>query len=208
MNDMDMIQALLARGADVNAVDMLGRTPLHVAARSGNLALVKLLLTFNPDVGKQPKGYWSPLHRAVQDNHTEIARLLLAHNADRLATDFKGSIPLHGVRSPEMVDLLLEDLSVQQLGSVDRGGCPPWKGALRAANCSPSIMPTFDALIRAIPEHMVDQLQSHAQNIEAILAETEGADITGWTKFGTGPPSSEALRYVLDMIRQKIASCT
>lgn len=206
MNKTDMIQALLARGVDVNAVNNWGETLLHVAVQHGNLALVKLLLTFNPDVGKQPKGYRSPLHSAVRGNRIEIARLLLAHNADRLAPDVAGLIPLPYVRSPEMVDLLLEDLSVQQLGRVDEWGCPPWKGVLRDANCSPSIMPTFDALIRAIPEHMVDQLQSSVQDLEVVLAKMEGADFVRWTGSGSVSSSFEALHHVLDVMRQKITS--
>jgi ankyrin repeat protein len=177
-----------------------------VAVRYGNLARVKLLLTFNPYVGKHPNDDTSPLHSAVHDNHVEIARLLLAHNADRLARDFMGSIPLHHVYSPEMVHLLLEHLPVQQMGSVDCWGCPPWKEVLRAADCSPSIMPTFDALIRAMPEHMVNQLQSSVQDFEVVLAEMEGADFVSWA--GIACSSSEGLHHVLDVMRQKITSRT
>jgi hypothetical protein len=65
-------------------------------------------------------------------------------------------------------------------------------------------MPTFAVLIRAMPEHMVDQLESHVQDIEGILAETEGEDIIRWTESGTAYSSSEMLRQVLDVIRQKI----
>jgi ankyrin repeat protein len=125
LNETDMIQALLSRGVDINAVNDVGDTLLHVAVQYGSVPLVKLLLPFNPHVGKRPDSYGSSLRSAVQGNHIEIARLLLSHNADRLPLDFMGSIPLHHVCSPEMVDLLLEDLSVQQLSSVDGRGHPP-----------------------------------------------------------------------------------
>ncbi|MEO8326941.1 MAG: ankyrin repeat domain-containing protein, partial [Nitrospirota bacterium] len=41
---VDTVSALIDRGADVNAKDLTGWTPLHAAAFKGNIQIVRLLL--------------------------------------------------------------------------------------------------------------------------------------------------------------------
>ena len=69
---------LIAKGADVNAKDMKGRTPLHEAAASGHKEIVEVLVTKGADVNANIGG-WTPLHLAVDEGHTEIADLLRKH---------------------------------------------------------------------------------------------------------------------------------
>ncbi|KAM3068353.1 hypothetical protein ACMFMG_009490 [Clarireedia jacksonii] len=51
MNDLPMVQYLLDCGANPNSTDMGCGTPLHYAARSGNLAAVKLLFDHGAKLG-------------------------------------------------------------------------------------------------------------------------------------------------------------
>jgi ankyrin repeat protein len=63
-------------------------TPLHWAARKGNLDVVKLLLEngANPNAVDNSKN--TPLHKAAGNGPTEVARLLLDSGADAtLAND-------------------------------------------------------------------------------------------------------------------------
>ena len=50
---LEVIQLLLDRGANPNAFDMLGHTPLILSARKGHLEVVKLLL----DRGADPNAF-------------------------------------------------------------------------------------------------------------------------------------------------------
>ncbi len=92
-HDAGIAEILLASGADPNAADHKGLTPLIMAARGGYTALAELLLRSGADANfKTPDGV-SALHYAAGRNHPEIARLLLDRNAD-VTADFGDGTPL------------------------------------------------------------------------------------------------------------------
>ena len=65
-------------GADVNARDDSGETPLHVAAAVGHSHLVRALVReFGANVNVRDRGDWAPLHRAEENGHYDTARMLL-----------------------------------------------------------------------------------------------------------------------------------
>jgi len=100
---MEILRLLLAAGADPNH-PTLSRTPLSLAAHTGDVEVVTLLL----DAGANPAGEaWSPLsdlprpkgrlafygnaiHEAAEKGFTEIVRLLCSRGADPLAKDHQG----------------------------------------------------------------------------------------------------------------------
>ena len=63
-----------------------GFTPLHIAAKYGQLKVAKLLLQkeANPDV--QGKNGLTPLHVATHYNHVSVALLLLSNKASSHST--------------------------------------------------------------------------------------------------------------------------
>lgn len=63
--DIDRINKLLNKGADVNVRDLAGYTALHYAARNGHATACKLLLERTADINAVTKaGNASSLHRA------------------------------------------------------------------------------------------------------------------------------------------------
>lgn len=58
--DNTTIQTLLAHGADVNAKDELGNTPLHNATAWGNLKAVRALIQAGADPMSKNKAGWTP----------------------------------------------------------------------------------------------------------------------------------------------------
>ncbi len=94
-----MVEFLLSKGANVNAVDTDASTPLHLAAISGNFDIVQLLLKNGADVNAKAAAVdypgETPLHATAFSGHTQIAELLLANGADIDAPSQFGYTPLY-----------------------------------------------------------------------------------------------------------------
>jgi len=92
--NIEAVKQHLAAGADVNAKDDNGWTPLHEAAWHGRKEIVELLIANGADVNPQDVNGWTPLHHAARNGHKEIAELLIAKGADVDAKNEDGETPL------------------------------------------------------------------------------------------------------------------
>ena len=81
------MRRMIKAGADVNAKNNLGGTPLHEAAASGHKEIVEVLITKGANVNVNIGG-WTSLHLAVDEGHTEIAELLRKHGG-KMAKEMK-----------------------------------------------------------------------------------------------------------------------
>src|ERR1041385_4103553 len=82
--DVVQMEALLARGAEINASNAHGWTPLHVAAAGGDPAVIALLLQHGADVHAQSHIGTTPLDNATtRGGRKAVIDLLLAHGAKR-----------------------------------------------------------------------------------------------------------------------------
>jgi len=70
-------------GADVNAKDKRGRTPLLFAASKGYWTFVKFLINEGADVNAKSDEGKTPLDRAISFNRTETIALLRKHGGKR-----------------------------------------------------------------------------------------------------------------------------
>jgi len=81
--DMSQLRVLLDElrpSVDVNGYNCDGQTALHQSCLSGNLDLVKLLVTFGADVRLANRDGWSALHIAAWKGHRDIALYLINAN--------------------------------------------------------------------------------------------------------------------------------
>ena len=80
--DVVKVKALIEEGADVNAKNENGWSPLHWAVMLEHKEIVELLIAHGADVNAKNKWGWTPLHMAALFCRTEIAKFLLSHGAD------------------------------------------------------------------------------------------------------------------------------
>ena len=100
--DMSKVQDLIKRGADVDAINKMGVTPLHIVTYRNSIETAKLLIDKGADVEAKNEYGHTPLHKATLYNFIEIAKLLLDAGADVNVEDEDGETPLGWAGSDEM----------------------------------------------------------------------------------------------------------
>lgn len=86
---LQVAAVLLEHGAPPNAVTKKGFTPLHLAAKYGNLKVANLLMSQKgAELDPRGKNGVTPLHVASQYKHHAVASALLEKGADPKAIKF------------------------------------------------------------------------------------------------------------------------
>ena len=89
-NDVDAVKKLLDDGADLDARDDTGKTPLMAASHSKYTDACKFLLEMAADVNQQSDSGSTALMLAAIDGHADIVKLLLDAGADVALQNYKG----------------------------------------------------------------------------------------------------------------------
>ena len=82
-------------GADVDARNRYGCTPLFYAVNMQRREVVELLLSKNAGVDISDNTGWTLVHEAAEKEDAEILRLLIAHGANVNVKDKNGETPLN-----------------------------------------------------------------------------------------------------------------
>jgi ankyrin repeat protein len=194
-----VVQVLVAAGADINTVAGDGYHLLKSAAETGDVEFVRALLKMGANVDTTSTGD-TALHTAVAWDQLEIVRMLLAGGADPNAEDVDMYTPLMQARSLECVEILLAaGASVDradQVGTevVHHHSDPEILGRLQNAGAplNPAQPSSRTALHRA------------AENGDVPLARyllEQGADVNGATLWGLTPLMSAAEHGRVDVMQ-------
>jgi ankyrin repeat protein len=113
----DLVEKLLARDAAVNKP---GWTPLHYAASSGQLSIMKILLDKYAFIDAQSPNGTTPLMMAAMYGSAESVKLLLDEGADPLMKNELGMTALSFAQQgkrPDAVEMLTAAMRAKQPGA-------------------------------------------------------------------------------------------
>ena len=108
---LEVAKFLIAKGANVNELNIQKETPLVYAAEGGHLKLAELLIAKGADVNIKTTLQASPIHYALWAEHIEMVKLMLKKGADLKWERGTGFSLLHEAanhQSAELVGLLLK----------------------------------------------------------------------------------------------------
>ena len=116
MNDPKSALWLIANGADINAKDNIGRTPLYWAAEGNTTEIAALLLKNGANVNVKDTEGITPLHLSASTNTIEIAALLLENGVKVNSKNNYDETPLDWA-------ILFERSEMQSLLRMHGGEC-------------------------------------------------------------------------------------
>mmetsp|Transcript_7185 Transcript_7185/g.10685 ORF Transcript_7185/g.10685 Transcript_7185/m.10685 type:complete len:296 (-) Transcript_7185:74-961(-) len=112
--DIESAKQCIANGANLDAVDSMSRTALHLACWKGDPDMVKLLLRSKASPTVRARDNFTPLHFAVQSGSIECCKILLEHEKKlltmRISKGNKSALHLAAAKNNlELVRFLLDE---------------------------------------------------------------------------------------------------
>jgi ankyrin repeat protein len=212
---VEAVRRLLAAGADPNAADSIGFTPLHQAAALGHRAIAELLLDRGAELDAQTTRLYTgpgqtiasggtPLHAAVANQRLALVKLLLQRGAAPDASSADKRTPLNAAATMGWIEgatHLLESGADPDLGyalHVASARDPKWVALLLDAGADPNLI-TPDTMMT--PLHSVVARSGGPSQASAELLLKRGAyanpgDSQGLTPldYDQSPKIEEVLR--------------
>ena len=94
-DDVDAIDWLKAKGADINARDSFGQTPIHIAAFGNFVDAMESLNRQGANINARDSTNDTPMHMAAVGNSMDAMKWLKEHGADINARNFESCTPMH-----------------------------------------------------------------------------------------------------------------
>ncbi|XP_055689252.1 85/88 kDa calcium-independent phospholipase A2 isoform X2 [Lutzomyia longipalpis] len=158
----EIIEALIERGTDVNALNFDGRTALHIMVGRNRLDCCVALLSHEAEIDLKDKDGKTPLHIAVEKKLVPIVQCLVVFGCDINMKNKDGKTPRHMVGKDASGSN--DDMILYILHSVGAKRCPP-----SSTKCPPgcNATGTYNGIPPATPESPESR-----EHIQQMLATT------------------------------------
>ncbi len=131
----DVINALIGRGAKVDAKDKQGMTPLHFASMNGRTDAINALIGRGAKVDAKDKQGMTPLHLAGMNGRTDAINALIGRGANVNAEDKQGMTPLNFASMNGRTDAINALIrGGANVNAMNRQGWTPLYGAVIRGN--------------------------------------------------------------------------
>jgi 7,8-dihydropterin-6-yl-methyl-4-(beta-D-ribofuranosyl)aminobenzene 5'-phosphate synthase len=186
---LDIVEFLIAAGADVDAQDDQKRTALHLACYDGRRDIVEKLISHRANIEARFANGATPLFWAVPGGHTEVFELLVNKGADVNAGDDRGYTPLRIsvlLGQKEVVEILLTKGADPNKRNDD--GTTPLHDASSEGRTDPAeLLIANGAAVNSKDEKGHSPLHlaaNHGHKDTAELLVAKGADVNGQDSGG------------------------
>lgn len=166
----EVLDSLVARNCDVNAVNFKGQTALHVMVGHNRLDCVVSLLSHEADIDIKDQDGNTPLHIAMQKKNIAVVQALVVFGCDINLPNNDGNTPRHMVGKD--ANGSNDDMILYILHSVGAKRCPETSTKC-PAGCNAN--GTYNGIPPAQPEameprdHIHDMLQSTSKNRKDVM---------------------------------------
>lgn len=195
----EVLEALIERGTNINALNVDGKTALHVMVLRNRLDCAVALLSNGAEIDWRDKDGKTPLHIAVEKKLVPIVQCLVVFGCDINAANNQGNTPRHmvGKGGNENSDMILYILH-----SVGAKRCPEISGTTKG--CASGCCHGGDH--NGIPPEAPESHEAR-EHIQQMLASTCNNAQRPNLSACTSPGPSQA-QIVSDVTREEIPGQT
>ncbi|OQR80629.1 hypothetical protein ACHHYP_17402 [Achlya hypogyna] len=208
---VQIVQALIAAGANVDRANKSGWTPINSAANRGELSVVEQLIAAGADINQANESGWTPLYVAASKSNLPVVKALMTSGADINLACIDGLTPIHSAASKGHVTVV-EALAAggADINQASKNGSTPINSA-----AAKGFLPVVKALVAAAVDfNKANNAGSTPINTAANRGQMQvvkalivaGADLNQANKKGWTPIYSAANKGYLPIVQTLIAA--